>query len=131
MYKQLFIILASLLPKVYASELAGPCQDASIKVNKALYDAWYVADLDTRGQARDAIWSAKEFSRPYSEIMKIIPGKFSRTKGVYQELHDKLTYAHRLSNETRWENPYVKYYVNQAYYCLIRELKVCYDRYAP
>lgn len=104
----------------------GPCLDAAASVNHSLQEAWSLADLDVRGPARDAIWSVKEYSRPYYEIMKIIPGKFSRTKGVFEELQDKTTYAYKQSSVMPWHNREVHKKVSDAYSWLYYKLAKCY-----
>lgn len=122
---KLITILMLISPSVFAVE-AGPCMDASLKINHALFQAWALADVDVRGPGRDAVWSTKEFSKPYTEIMKQIPGKFTRTKGVFQELQDRVTYTYKASLQTPWQNRYVHAYIAEAYQCLYRELARCY-----
>jgi hypothetical protein len=129
MFKPLALVFALSSPVMAEEPLPikdGPCMDAAMAVNHSLFEAWALADVDVRGPGRDAIWSTKEFSKPYTEIMKQIPGKFPRTRGVFEELQDRITYTYKKSATTAWQNREVHRKVSDAYSWLYHRLAKCY-----
>ncbi len=127
--KFITIILLCLTPKAFSQFIPEKsCEESALTVTHSLYQVWQYADREPRSNARDAVWSAKEFARPYYEIMKVIPGKFDRTKGVYLELEDKIRFMKRLSDGQDWQDFRVAQGVDRVWQDLC-SLARCYGRF--
>ena len=109
----------------FTDNYAG-CLDSALQIRRHMSQAWQLAKNEMPSRAKDSVFSAWDFSNVHYELQKRIPSKFSRTKGSFLELRDRVDYAEKYSYPFPWDNPQVAIFVTYAYRELYNNLAYCY-----
>lgn len=78
------------------------CVTSVYRVYQDFAQAWSYAINEPGSRARDAIFSTQDYGRVYWEVMRRVPQRSDRTKGLFMELRDRVDYTYRVARQTPW-----------------------------
>lgn len=81
---------------------SADCAVSAGNTYRALALAWQYAVPERPSRARDAIYTAQDWTKEYWDIMRRLPNRSDRTKGVYLETEDRLMYAYSNARYYPW-----------------------------
>lgn len=101
-----FLVLTSsgLYAKPSSSESNATCPVRAEYVYSDLNNLWGYVKNYPRSSAKDAIYTTTDFAGVYSSLMRRMPGREDRTRGIYLELRDRFNYMYDRATRYPWQD---------------------------